>query len=302
VITKIDISPEHVKEQTIAVISRLLKSNAAGRKMPTVIKTSDDVVTAAKQIVNKKLVPIFLVSNVTGEGIDMLTQFLNLLPLAPKWEKKLQKPPEFQIDESFHITGIGTVVSGTVTAGRISINDKMLFGPDSLGRFSKVEFKGIHNKRVAVDSAQAGQSCSFAVKKIKRSQVRKGMLLVDPKVEPKASWTFSAEILILNHSTSVQLNYQPVVHIGTVRQAARLTAMTARVLRTGERATCRFTFMYRPEYIKPGARLLFREGRTKGVGKLLSVEEDGLGPQPTIEVRIQPCPALVVTFLSAFSS
>ena len=43
--------------------------------------------------------------------------------------------------------------------------------------------------------------------------------------------------------------------------------------------------------------LLFREGRTKGVGKLLSVEEDGLGPQPTIEVRIQPCPALVVTFL-----
>ena len=71
--------------------------------------------------------------------------------------------------------------------------------------------------------------------------------------------------------------------------------MTARVLRTGERATCRFTFMYRPEYIKPGARLLFREGRTKGVGKLLSVEEDGLGPQPTIEVRIQPCPALVVT-------
>ena len=49
-------------------------------------------------------------------------------------------------------------------------------------------------------------------------QVRKGMLLVDPKVEPKASWTFSAEILILYHSTSVQLNYQPVVHIGTVRQ------------------------------------------------------------------------------------
>ena len=53
-------------------------------------------------------------------------------------------------------------------------------------------------------------------------QVRKGMLLVDPKVEPKASWTFSAEILILYHSTSVQLNYQPVVHIGTVRQVLNL--------------------------------------------------------------------------------
>ena len=116
-ITKIDISPEHVKEQTIAVISRLLKSNAAGRKMPTVIKTADDVVTAAKQIVNKKLVPIFLVSNVTGEGIDMLRQFLNLLPSAPKWEKKLQKPAEFQIDDTFSVPGVGTVVSGTAVCG-----------------------------------------------------------------------------------------------------------------------------------------------------------------------------------------
>ena len=96
--------------------------------------------------------------------------------------------------------------------------------------------------------------------------------------------TFTAEILILYHSTSVQLNYQPVVHIGTVRQAARLTSMTGkRVLRTGERATCHFTFMYRPEYIKPGARLLFREGRTKGVGKVMSTNEDGLGPQPRVQ-------------------
>lgn len=213
VITKIDISPEHVRQQTLQVITRILKSGAAGRKMPMVVKTEDDVVTAAREVGNKKMVPIFFVSNVTGEGIDMLKQFLNLLPSAPKWEKKLSKPAEFQIDESFHITvcnplcvtcivalavilcadaraaqGIGTVVSGTVTGGRISVNDEMLFGPDSLGAFQKVTFKGIHNKRVAVEKAQAGQSCSFAVKKIKRNQVRKGQLLIHPSVKPKSSW------------------------------------------------------------------------------------------------------------------
>lgn len=218
VITKIDISPDHVKQQTLQVITRILKSGAAGRKMPMVVKTEDDVVTAAREVGNKKMVPIFFVSNVTGEGIDMLKQFLNLLPSAPKWEKKLSKPAEFQIDESFHITvctlspltinsvsplccalilpvwwlrmlqGIGTVVSGTVTAGRLSVNDEMLFGPDSLGAFQKVTFKGIHNKRVPVETAQAGQSCSFAVKKIKRNQVRKGQLLIHPSVKPKSSW------------------------------------------------------------------------------------------------------------------
>ena len=104
VITKIDIAPDHVKQQTLQVITRILKSGAAGRKMPMVVKTEDDVVTAAREVGNKKMVPIFFVSNVTGEGIDMLKQFLNLLPSAPKWEKKLSKPAEFQVDESFHIT------------------------------------------------------------------------------------------------------------------------------------------------------------------------------------------------------
>ena len=38
-------------------------------------------------------------------------------------------------------------------------------------------------------------------------------------------------------------------------------------IRTGDRAHVRFRFMYRPEFLKPGARLIFREGRTKGIGK-----------------------------------
>lgn len=48
------------------------------------------------------------------------------------------------------MTGIGTVVSGTVFSGRINIKDKMLLGPDSLGEWQVVEFKGIHNKRYGV--------------------------------------------------------------------------------------------------------------------------------------------------------
>ena len=50
-------------------------------------------------------------------------------------------------------------------------NDEMLFGPDSLGNFQRVLIKSIHNKRVPVSRAHAGQSCSFGLKKVKRSQV-----------------------------------------------------------------------------------------------------------------------------------
>lgn len=44
--------------------------------------------------------------------------------------------------------------------------------------------------------------------------------------------------------------------------------MDSPLLRTGDRANVRFKFMYNPEYISVGSTLLFREGRTKGMGKI----------------------------------
>lgn len=39
-------------------------------------------------------------------------------------------------------------------------------------------------------------------------------------------------------------------------------------LRTGERAVVRFRFIKHPEYLRLGAKLLFREGVTKGIGHI----------------------------------
>lgn len=38
------------------------------------------------------------------------------------------------------------------------------------------------------------------------------------------------------------------------------------LLRTGDKGLIKFRFMYRPEYFKIGTTVLFREGRTKGLG------------------------------------
>lgn len=42
-------------------------------------------------------------------------------------------------------------------------------------------------------------------------------------------------------------------------------------LRTNEKARVIFEFKYKPEYIRVGARLLFREGKSKGVGEVLQI-------------------------------
>mmetsp|Transcript_37959 Transcript_37959/g.65484 ORF Transcript_37959/g.65484 Transcript_37959/m.65484 type:complete len:282 (-) Transcript_37959:99-944(-) len=43
------------------------------------------------------------------------------------------------------------------------------------------------------------------------------------------------------------------------------------VIREGQRATVRFKFMYKPEYVSPGDALLFREGCTRGIGRIIHV-------------------------------
>lgn len=57
------------------------------------------------------------------------------------------------------------------------------------------------------------------------SQVRKGMVLVDERLKPAASWEFDADVAILTHSTTIQPRYQAVVHCEIIRQAARVVAM-----------------------------------------------------------------------------
>lgn len=42
--------------------------------------------------------------------------------------------------------------------------------------------------------------------------------------------------------------------------------MNSELLRSGDRACVRFRFLQRPEYLTPGTRFVFREGRTKGIG------------------------------------
>ena len=42
--------------------------------------------------------------------------------------------------------------------------------------------------------------------------------------------------------------------------------MNKDLMRTGDRGFIKFRFMYRPEYLTVGTTILFREGRTKGLG------------------------------------
>ena len=70
----------------------------------------------------------------------------------------------------------------------------MIVGPDSLGQFTTTHIRSIERKRIPVAVCSAGQSASFALKRVRRKEVRKGMVVL-PKLDtpPKVYREFVAE-------------------------------------------------------------------------------------------------------------
>jgi GTPase len=324
VVTKIDLAPEGVRAATLTHINKILKSPAC-KKTSLMIKSPEDVVHVIRSglLASNQLCPIVEVSNVTGQGVDQLRLLFNLLRVPDsaleRWETNLSAPAEYQINETYTVPGVGTVVSGVCIAGSIKVGDQLLLGPtDNHGKFLQTLVRGIQRKRVPLTKCSAGQAVSFALKKIKRLDIRYGMALISPETittaaHPSRSSTtiiqnthnhtkpnssrvcreFTAQVVILYHSTTITPKYQAMLHCGTIRQTVQIISMTIeteqkndistdnsttlsdnnQIGRTGDRAKIRFKFLKQPEMLKCGTKILFREGRTRGIGKIIELHE-----------------------------
>lgn len=285
IVTKIDIclNRPQVLKDTVQSVKRLLKK-APIRRIPYDVKTTDDVVLCSKNIHSYSTVPMFYVSNVTGQGIDYVKQFLNLFNKKPLANNNVNKV-EYHIEQTFQVTGVGTVIGGQLISGTIKIGDKLLLGPVN-DSYQTVQIKSLHCKRVSVDEVDAGRYVCIALRKIDRDIIRRGHVMISPLDNHIQVREFEAEISVLQaHSTTIKLGYEPVLHTCSIRQTAKIIGIRDKqcgrkqnsedaVLRTGDRAKVTFRFCYKPEYIKPGYRLLLAEGRVKIIGKVLSVKEE----------------------------
>ena len=88
---------------------------------------------------------------------------------------------------------------------------------------------------------------------------------------------FEAEVVILHHATTINVNYQAMMHCGGIRQSVKAVSIISQkdpdqnFLRTGDKGLIRFRFLYSPEFLKEGSTIMFREGRTKGLGHVTKV-------------------------------
>lgn len=273
IVNKTDVCSPTMMERTLKVLDRLLKSPGCN-KVPVVVKTEDDVFIASTNFNSNQVTPIFTVSCVTGENLNLVKKFLNLVPpsRSPMDQEKLaQDPTEYQVDEIFNVPGTAPVVGGTLERGILREGDELLLGPCKNGNFQLVTVLSLKRNRASCRVIRAGQAASVAISGIDRNLLRRGMVLTDPKEKPHSCTGFWADVFLLFHTTSISKRFQATVYIGNIIQTAVIEDMNKESLRTGQKANVRFRFIKQPEYVRPKSRIFFRDGHTKGIGEVVDV-------------------------------
>uniref|UniRef100_A0A182YP08 Uncharacterized protein n=1 Tax=Anopheles stephensi TaxID=30069 RepID=A0A182YP08_ANOST len=307
IVTKIDLAPP---EPILFELKNLL--TAIGyRKVPYLISNQDDVLNANAHQSVEQIVPIFCVSNVTGEGLDLLIQYLYVLsPGISNAEKERleQQPIEFQIDEIFRVAEVGTVAGGLLCKGVLTENSQVKVGPLQDGSFFSVTVQTIHRNKAPCRVVRAGQSASLSFNTVEpMPALRSGMVILpdyessdvacgcfffqvgfDPVlwlwgIANRTSYSgflfafffaVQAQVSVLFHATRIFKGFQTTVHIGSIRQTAIIEGIMGAGdtgIGTNQSASVLFRFVRHPEYVRPGMRILFREGTSKGIGKVTQV-------------------------------
>lgn len=272
VLTKIDlVSPE---SGTLKQLQQLLNEVDRSKTL-LVIGSMNDF--RLLQDEGHQYVPVFCLSNVTGAGMDFMQKYLFML--TPKINESEQQrldeePTEFHVDEIFQVQGVGTIVGGLLVKGTLDEKMSLKCGPGLNGEFYSCIIKSIHKNKLPCKSIQSNQSASVCVSfEDEAVTIRSGMVLVD-KEEITASVFFQATIVVIQHSSikGIKKGFQNTIHIGSIRQTAVIEGIFGReFLCANETGSCLFRFVTRPEYVKVGMSLLFRDGKTKGVGVVTQI-------------------------------
>lgn len=271
VVTKIDLTCE---EEAVLTRVQAVLTSAACRRIPFVVRTEDDVITASSNQLADNIVPIFCVSSVSGVGLDLLSRFLYLLPpgVSNKERERLeQEVCEFQIDETFKVPEVGLVVGGLLTRGVITEGAPLYIGPDDRGDFTPVTVTSLHRNKAPCRIVRASQAASLCLSP-GLLNIRHGMVLLGRDTPQSACLFFQASVVVIFHSTQINTGFQTTVHIGNIRQTAVIEGILGPgPIHTNDTASVMFRFVRHPEYVREGMRLLFREGMTKGIGKITQV-------------------------------
>ncbi|MCY3780272.1 MAG: selenocysteine-specific translation elongation factor [Chloroflexi bacterium] len=174
-------------------------------------------------------VPIIPVSAHSGAGLDVLLRslqtLLDVLPIRANYHH-----PRLPIDRVFVVSGFGTVVTGTLSGGTISVGDNIELQPS--GRIGRV--RGLQSYKHDVQTASPGSRVAVNIAGIGGAQVQRGDVLAYPgQIQP----TLLADVYfrqLADIGRPLKHNAEVKVFCGAAESIANVRLLDKDVIAAGE--------------------------------------------------------------------
>ncbi|HKF56603.1 MAG TPA: selenocysteine-specific translation elongation factor [Blastocatellia bacterium] len=169
--------------------------------------------------------PIVPVSSRTGAGIEELKQ--ELLKLAESTNpKSLDAIPRLPVDRAFSVKGFGTVVTGTLIAGELSVGDEIQVFPS--GPKARIRNLQVHGKDT--EQALAGQRTAVNLQGVDVSQVPRGTVIAPAGRVSSTSLLDARLNLLPSANRPLSQRARVRLHHGTAEIMARVVILEGDIL------------------------------------------------------------------------
>ncbi|GGC75394.1 selenocysteine-specific translation factor [Chelatococcus reniformis] len=210
------------------------------------------------------------VSTVTGEGIAALGDRL-AREAAAFTARDTAGRFRLAIDRSFTLRGAGTVVTGTVLSGSVTVGDHLIVSPSGL----PVRVRSIHAQNRPAERGRAGERCALnlAGERVTREAFARGDVVLDPLLHAPAA-RIDATLAVLASEPRPIGQWSPVrLHTAAVEVGARVVLLGDGAILPGEEAFVQLV-LERPVAAAVGDRYVLRDTsarRTIGGGRLVDL-------------------------------
>ena len=207
------------------------------------------------------------------KGVDELMEKVDSfipLPVRP-----IDQPFLMSVEDVFSITGRGTVATGRIERGIITVGEAVEIVGLLEAPLSST-CTGVEMFRKLLDRGEAGDNAGLLLRGIEKTQIRRGMVIVKPgSITPHTE--FKCEVYVLNKAeggrhTPFFKNYRPQFYFRTTDVTGEVTLPEGTEMVMPGDNTSLTVKLIQPIAMEKGLKFAIREGgRTVGAGQVTEI-------------------------------
>jgi len=173
--------------------------------------------------------PMVGVSAYTGDGLDELKETIDRILDETNARQDLGRP-RLSVDRCFTISGFGTVVTGTLIAGTLTVGQEI----ELAGSGQRARVRGLQSHKTKIDSTNPGVRLAVNLSGLSRDEVERGEILTIPGWL-KPTYRLDARLrMVKNAPNPLKHNQGVTFHLFTSESSARVRLLDADRLTAGQ--------------------------------------------------------------------